>query len=44
MRRLNTKTPFPFDFRVYIFNVTNPDGVQNGERPMLEEIGPYFYE
>ncbi|XP_059480406.1 scavenger receptor class B member 1 isoform X1 [Neocloeon triangulifer] len=30
--------------KIYIFNVTNPDGfLNNGEKPRLNEIGPYVY-
>jgi hypothetical protein len=30
--------------KVYIYNVTNPDGfLNNGEKPKLTEIGPFVY-
>lgn len=29
--------------KVYIFNVTNPDGFLNGEKPKLVEVGPFVY-
>lgn len=29
--------------KVFIFNVTNPDGFLGGEKPRLEEIGPFVY-
>ncbi|XP_064544794.1 sensory neuron membrane protein 2 isoform X2 [Drosophila montana] len=35
--------PQPLIFKVYIFNVTNPDMIQNGAIPIVEEIGPYVY-
>ncbi|XP_030570540.1 sensory neuron membrane protein 2 isoform X2 [Drosophila novamexicana] len=35
--------PQPLNFKVYIFNVTNPDMIQNGAIPIVEEIGPYVY-
>ncbi|CAG4987867.1 unnamed protein product [Parnassius apollo] len=38
------KLPMPLTFKVYIFNVTNPDEVINGEKPNLAEIGPYVYK
>jgi hypothetical protein len=38
------KPPFHLDFKVYIFNITNPLEVVQGKKPILEEIGPYFFE
>ncbi|KAK6621164.1 hypothetical protein RUM43_011470 [Polyplax serrata] len=37
------KIPFAFDFKIYLFNVTNYLEVQKGGVPQLEEIGPYYY-
>ncbi|KAJ8915890.1 hypothetical protein NQ315_015503 [Exocentrus adspersus] len=44
IRKIYLKLPFPMDFRVYFFNVSNPMDVQNGAIPILQEIGPYCYE
>lgn len=30
VRPLYSKVPFPIDFRVYIFNITNKEEVQSG--------------
>ncbi|XP_077593530.1 scavenger receptor class B member 1 isoform X2 [Stigmatopora nigra] len=35
--------PVPFFMSVYFFNVLNPQEVLNGEKPMLEQRGPYVY-
>lgn len=38
------KLPIPFEFKVYIFNVTNAENyIQNNEKPIIQEIGPYIY-
>ncbi|XP_030384903.1 lysosome membrane protein 2 isoform X2 [Scaptodrosophila lebanonensis] len=29
--------------KVYIYNVTNPDGFLSGEKPKLQEVGPFVY-
>ncbi|XP_046735075.1 sensory neuron membrane protein 2 isoform X2 [Diprion similis] len=36
--------PVPVFYKVYFFNVSNPDDVQNGIQPIVEEIGPYVYK
>ena len=38
------KLPVTLEFKIYLFNVTNPDEVQNGANPIVQEIGPYVYE
>lgn len=35
--------PQPLQFNVYIFNVSNPMEVQQGDLPIVTEIGPYVY-
>ncbi|OXU27338.1 hypothetical protein TSAR_000062 [Trichomalopsis sarcophagae] len=36
--------PIPLQFKVYFFNVSNPDEVQNGAKPIVKEVGPYVYD
>ena len=43
-RDLWTKLPIPLDFKIYLFNVTNPLDVQKGAKPIVNEVGPFFYE
>lgn len=38
------KLPMPLTFKVYIFNISNPEEVFVGEKPRLQEIGPYVYK
>ncbi|XP_049909206.1 scavenger receptor class B member 1 isoform X4 [Epinephelus moara] len=35
--------PVPFYMSVYFFNVLNPKEILNGEKPMVEQKGPYVY-
>ncbi|XP_058792641.1 sensory neuron membrane protein 1-like [Phymastichus coffea] len=44
MRDLWTKLPFPLHFNFYFFNVTNPDEIDKGEKPILREVGPFSYD
>lgn len=38
------KTPIPVTFKVYIFNITNPEEVmRDGEMANVNEIGPYVF-
>nr|WJJ63368.1 sensory neuron membrane protein 2a [Pachyrhinus yasumatsui] len=38
------KIPFPLDFKVYLFNVQNPEEIILGAKPVVKEIGPYVYK
>lgn len=44
MRKIWEKYPFYVEFKIYIMNITNPDEVTRGEIPIMEEIGPYYFE
>lgn len=44
IRQMFTKVPFALDFKVYMFNVTNPMEIQNGALPALQEVGPFCFE
>lgn len=35
--------PQPMHFKSYLFNITNPEEVMAGGKPMMQEIGPYVY-
>lgn len=38
------KIPFAFDFSIYLMNITNPEEVQAGGTPIIQEVGPYKFE
>nr|QUP79610.1 sensory neuron membrane protein 2 [Monochamus saltuarius] len=38
------KMPFPFTFKICIFDVQNPDAILQGEKPVVKEAGPYVYK
>lgn len=43
-RKMFEEVPFALDFRLYMFNITNPAEVMSGGKPKLQEIGPYYFE
>ncbi|ALC41584.1 Snmp1 [Drosophila busckii] len=43
-RQIWEKLPFPMTFKVYVFNVTNVQEIQNGGKPALQEVGPFVFE
>nr|AWS20447.1 sensory neuron membrane protein 1 [Aphidius gifuensis] len=44
MRTLWSQTPFPLDFRIYLFNITNADEIKTGAKPIVQQVGPFFYD
>ncbi|XP_071950946.1 platelet glycoprotein 4-like [Antedon mediterranea] len=36
-------TPIPVYFQIWVWNLTNPEHFLNGEKPHLEQRGPYTY-
>lgn len=38
------KLPQPLDFKIYVFNVTNPSEIKTGAKPIVQEVGPFHYE
>ncbi|KAH1028811.1 sensory neuron membrane protein 1 isoform X1 [Dendroctonus ponderosae] len=44
VREVYLKIPFPLNFKLYFFNVTNPEEIQTGSKPKLKEVGPFWYD
>ncbi|XP_014250923.1 sensory neuron membrane protein 1-like [Cimex lectularius] len=44
IRKIWNNIPQAFDFKIWVFNITNPDEVQKGGIPVVAEIGPYYYK
>ncbi|XP_029174176.1 sensory neuron membrane protein 1-like [Nylanderia fulva] len=44
MRGFWEKLPQPLDFRIYVFNVTNPFELKSGAKPIVQEVGPFHYD
>lgn len=44
MRDMFTVVPFPLDFKIYMWNITNKEEVFVGGKPKLQEVGPYYFE
>ncbi|XP_025268755.1 sensory neuron membrane protein 1 isoform X2 [Camponotus floridanus] len=44
MRDFWEKLPQPLDFKIYIFNVTNPSEIKTGAKPIVQEVGPFHYD
>ncbi|KAK9307566.1 hypothetical protein QLX08_002177 [Tetragonisca angustula] len=44
IRKFWSHFPFPLDFKVYLFNVTNPAEISAGKKPIVQEVGPFFYD
>ena len=44
LRTMYMKLPFPLSFKIYVFNITNPEQVATGATPIVKEVGPYQYE
>lgn len=44
MIRSKHEAGLPFTYKLYLWNVTNPDQVSAGvEKPKMQEIGPYVF-
>lgn len=44
IREMWTSFPLPLDFKIYMFNVTNPNEIMGGAKPIVQEVGPFFYD
>ncbi|KAG5323823.1 SNMP1 protein, partial [Acromyrmex heyeri] len=38
------KLPQPLDFNIYVFNITNPNDIASGAKPIVQELGPFHYD
>ncbi|KAG5867177.1 hypothetical protein JTB14_030927 [Gonioctena quinquepunctata] len=38
------KTPFPLTFKVYLFDIQNPEEIVQGAKPVVRETGPFVYK
>ncbi|XP_034102036.1 sensory neuron membrane protein 1-like [Drosophila albomicans] len=43
-RQMWEKLPFPMIFKLYVFNVSNPQEIEAGGKPRLQEVGPLVFE
>ncbi|XP_058117793.1 sensory neuron membrane protein 1 [Anopheles ziemanni] len=44
IRDMFEKIPFPLDFKLHLFNVTNPEEIMRGGKPHVNDIGPLYFE
>ncbi|KAM0730087.1 Sensory neuron membrane protein 1 [Formica fusca] len=44
IREMWSNFPLPLDFKIYMFNITNPDEIAQGQKPIVQEVGPFFYD
>lgn len=44
VRQMWETIPFALDFKIYFFNYTNVEEIQNGGVPIVKEVGPYYFE
>jgi len=44
MRQMWSHPPISADFKIYLFNVTNPVEAEKGEKIIVKEVGPYVYQ
>ncbi|XP_070515757.1 sensory neuron membrane protein 1-like isoform X1 [Cardiocondyla obscurior] len=44
IREMWSNFPLPLDFKVYLFNITNADEIKEGQKPKVQEVGPFFYD
>ena len=40
----NNSHTIPTSISAYFFNVTNPNEILSGQKPILKELGPYIYD